>query len=178
MFLCFCHQFAEKMISSILTFRDASFRVHAGFNFICNRRNTKNSEIWEVGRNRRFGTRKRCQKSVEMGVMRVAVARHGLILRENEATHPRKPPRHPPHPIYHFFGLKNAKKTENPQNHKISENPYIHILPINRPSGLYVGIPGIGGDPGDRSGFHGTPDILKTGRSRHTCIRLLDFKSY
>ena len=49
---------------------------------------------------------------MKMDMMRVAVPRHGPILREIEATGSRKPPRHPPHPIDHFFDLNNSKKTQ------------------------------------------------------------------
>ena len=66
------------------------------------------------------------------GMNGVAVARHGPILWENEATPSGKLSKYLPGPSGPVFGPKTTNKIENPKN------PYIYIckLPIYRPGRL------------------------------------------
>ena len=76
------------------------------------------------------------RKLIVLGMNEVAVARHGLILRENEATGARK--------VFRYLrGLRDTiKKSKKVVRIQKSKNPvfyriYIYIyIPIYRPGGL------------------------------------------
>ena len=75
------------------------------------------------------------RKLIVLGMNEVAVARHGLILRENEATGARK--------VFRYLrGLRDTiKKSKKVVRTQKSKNPAffrIFILPIYRPGGLIL----------------------------------------
>ena len=65
-----------------------------------------------------------CPEMIKMGVNGVAVAPHGPILCEDEATPSRKPFKYLPCPFCDFPDQKIIKNNENMNNLK---NPYIFI---------------------------------------------------
>ena len=69
-------------------------------------------------------TQNRCPEIIKMGVNGVAVAPHGPILCEDEATPSRKPFKYLPCPFRAFSDQKITKNNENFKNYK---NPYIFI---------------------------------------------------
>ena len=83
---------------------------------------TQNSNIQKIKKWTGW-TQNRCPEFIKMGVNGTAVAPHGLILGEDEATPSRKVFKYLPGP---FWGQKRPQRSRSEKSQKIIKNPFSH----------------------------------------------------